>query len=114
MSSIGDDYPTHVFRAIHLPRRRRETVSDVNLTPKNVPAGEMLYDEDSNKLYAGLEDNAVVQINNGGVAGNVVVSDIGGITGASAILNIVKLSQADYDNLATKDANTLYVIDNGV
>ena len=33
-----------------------------------------------------------------------------GITGGSVINNVVKISQVNYDNLATKDANTLYLI----
>lgn len=53
---------THVFRAMHFPHRRREVVSAEDSTPTNVQPGEMLYDEDSNKLYAGLEDNSVVQV----------------------------------------------------
>ena len=33
-----------------------------------------------------------------------------GISGASAVTNCVAISQANYDALTTKDANTLYVI----
>lgn len=33
-----------------------------------------------------------------------------GITGASKVTNLVTLSQANYNSLAVKDANTLYVI----
>lgn len=40
----------------------------------------------------------------------VVASQTLGITGASAITNIVQLSQANYDAIVTPDANTLYVI----
>lgn len=39
-----------------------------------------------------------------------IATDTAGITGASKINNIVSLSQANYDALAVKDANTLYVI----
>lgn len=39
-----------------------------------------------------------------------VVSNPSGIIGASSITNIVQISQADYDALANKDANTLYII----
>lgn len=39
-----------------------------------------------------------------------VPSNPTGITGAAAITNIVSISQAAYDALATKDATTLYVI----
>jgi hypothetical protein len=41
---------------------------------------------------------------------NVVFSDITGITGASGVNNLVYMSQADYDNLATIDPNTVYFI----
>jgi hypothetical protein len=40
----------------------------------------------------------------------VPASDITGISGASAISNIVSISLANYTALATKDASTLYVI----
>jgi len=41
---------------------------------------------------------------------DTVVSDITGITGASKIDNIVKISQTDYDNLGSYDSATLYII----
>jgi hypothetical protein len=37
-------------------------------------------------------------------------SNTNGIAGASGVYNIVQMSQASYDNLSTKDPNTLYVI----
>lgn len=39
-----------------------------------------------------------------------ITSNTTGITGASGINNIVSISQANYDNIVTKDPNTLYVI----
>jgi hypothetical protein len=39
-----------------------------------------------------------------------VYSITAGITGGAVINNVVKISQVNYDNLATKDANTLYLI----
>jgi len=39
-----------------------------------------------------------------------VVSNTGNISGATSINNIVKISQTNYDNIVTKDPNTLYVI----
>jgi hypothetical protein len=100
---------THVFRALHFPHRRREVVSDVDATPINVQPGEILYDEVANKLYAGLEDTTAVEIVGGG-ANNYIESDVTGITGAVAVINIVSMTQAAYDALATKDATTLYII----
>jgi len=100
---------TRVFRALHFPRRRREIVSEINLTPINVQPGEMLYDEDENKLYAGLADNTAVEIGGGG-ANNYVESDITGLTGGTVLTNIVKITQAGYNALATKDPATVYYI----
>lgn len=44
--------------------------------------------------------------------GNYVPSNTTGITGATAVNNIVHISQADYDAIGTPDANTLYIINN--
>lgn len=41
--------------------------------------------------------------------GGIVVSDIGP-AGSVVINNVVGLTQAEYDAIATPDANTLYVI----
>lgn len=41
---------------------------------------------------------------------NIVRSVTSGITGATSISNTVKISQANYDALPTKDADTLYII----
>lgn len=103
---------TRVFRAMHFPNRRREVVSELDPTPINVQPGEMLYDEDENKLYAGLDDTTAVEIvgGSGGGPNNYIESDSTGITGAVAIANIVSMTQAAYDALATKDASTLYII----
>lgn len=102
---------TRVFRAIHFPHRRREVVSEVDPTPVNVQPGEMLYDEAANKLYAGRADTTAVEIAGGGGANNYIASNVTGIAGGVAITNIVSISQAAYDALATKNAATLYIID---
>jgi hypothetical protein len=59
----------------------------------------------------------IKQVFNNNIINDLEPSDIGavastvdGISGASVINNIVSISQANYDALATKDANTLYVI----
>ena len=56
-------------------------------------------------------------INVSSVSGNfnisssgLVKSDISGIAGASGVYNIVTISQANYDALASKDPNTIYFI----
>jgi hypothetical protein len=99
---------TRVFRSLHFPNRRREVVSEVDPTPINVQPGEMLYDVEENKLYAGLEDTTAVQV--GGADNNYVESDITGLTGGTVLTNIVKITQAGYNALATKDPATVYYI----
>lgn len=66
------DFPppvTREFRALHFPYRRREVVSESDHTPIHVQPGEMLYDEEANKLYAGLEDTNVIEVVGGGGGG---------------------------------------------
>ena len=40
----------------------------------------------------------------------MVVSDPTGVTGADAITNIMRLTQAEYDAIVTPDASTIYAI----
>ena len=40
----------------------------------------------------------------------LIRSNTNSIAGASGVYNIVQMSQVSYDNLSTKDPNTLYVI----
>jgi hypothetical protein len=98
---------------MHFPRRRRPAENDTDGAPTIVPPGELLYGSNENKLYFGNDDGSVTAITSGdegGGANNYVESDVTGITGAVAITNIVSMTQAAYDALATKDASTLYII----
>lgn len=56
--------------------------------------------------------NVSITNNNGNftIASNGLVSNPTGISGASAINNIVQISQTNYDALVTKDPNTFYII----
>ena len=54
--------------------------------------------------------NVYITTNTNGGQGIAVKSATGGVTGVSEILNIVKVSQSDYGNITTPDAETLYVI----
>ena len=54
--------------------------------------------------------NVYITTNTNGGQGIAVKSATGGVTGVSEILNIVKVSQSDYNNITTPDAETLYVI----
>jgi hypothetical protein len=76
---------TRVFRSMHFPHRRREVVSAEDPTPVNVQPGELLYDEETNKLYAGLEDTSTVEIvggTGGGGSGDYLPLSGGTMTGA--------------------------------
>jgi len=70
----------------------------------------------ANKELAVETDRPRFKIGNGTTAWNdlpyvsVVRSDIVGIAGASAIVNMVSLTSAQYTALASKDAATLYII----
>lgn len=90
--------------------RRRATVSAENTTPTNIKPGELLFDEDGAKLYAGLSNGTAIQITGSG--GVSLTSDTSGIAGATAVTNIVKISQTAYDALPVKNPTTVYIIDN--
>jgi hypothetical protein len=103
---MTDPINSRVFRVVHLPHRRRDVVSAEDNTPTNVRPGELIVDEESKKLYLGLDDNTAVDI----VSATGVTSVTDGITGATRITNCVAISQANYDALPTKDSATLYII----
>jgi hypothetical protein len=82
--------PSRVFRAIHLPHRRRDVVSEEDPTPINVQPGEMLYDVEENKLYAGLDNETAIQ-----VSAPAPVQSVAGKTGA------ISIDHRDVSNLPT-------------
>jgi hypothetical protein len=74
-------------------------------------------DDLSNVSAATPSDNDVLVFDTGtstwvaeAAAAGGIASDTTGITGASAITNIVAISQADYDNIGSPDAATLFLI----
>lgn len=80
------DIFTRVFRALHLPRRRREAVNEVDGAPVNVPPGELLYGAEENTLYVGLDDGTVAAVTGGGgsgAAGATGATGPQGLTGAA-------------------------------
>ena len=100
---------TRQFRVVHLSHRRRDAENSTDGAPTNLQPGELVYGEEENKLYMCKDDNSVVVVG-GDLPSGVVTSNTTGITGADIVTNIVKISQADYDALATKDNSTLYII----
>jgi hypothetical protein len=74
-------------------------------------------DDLSNVSAAAPSDNDVLTFDTGtgtwvaeAAAASGIASDITGITGASAITNIVAISQDDYDDIVSPDAATLFII----
>lgn len=67
-----------------------------------------------NVAISGVSNNDVLVYNSGTSLwqnnNTIVFSNPSGITGASAITNIVQISQTDYDNLPSYDPNTIYII----
>lgn len=47
-----------------------------------------------------------ISLNNTGL----ILSSTGNVSGASKVTNIVSISQSNYDNLVSKDPNTVYII----
>ena len=68
-----------------------------------------LTDVDTNTTAPQVGDTLVWDGTNW-VPGTRVKSDPTGITGASAVANIVQISQADYDNITSPDPDTVYII----
>ena len=71
-------------------------------------------EDDHDVNISGVAHNDVLVYNSGTNFwennNSVVFSDTAGIVGASGVNNLVYMSQADYDNLATTDPNTVYFI----
>lgn len=105
-----EETTARVFRSIHLPHRRRNAENAIDGAPTDVQPGELIYDYEYNRLYAGLDDETTIQIVDGSAPFPGVTSDITGISGALSITNIVAISQANYDALPTKNPTTIYVI----
>ncbi|AGO47586.1 structural protein [Cellulophaga phage phi17:2_18] len=83
-------------------------VSSDNTHPAD-PIGNKLWAD----LFVEMLTNSGGTVSTGGsseVPDGVIVSDSTGITGATAINNIVSISQEDYDNLTEYDATTIYYI----
>jgi hypothetical protein len=71
-------------------------------TGDNLRVGGDKINDNFDEIYAKFGDGSTLN--------KAVVSDNAGITGADKITNIVSLTQAEYNALATKNATTLYVI----
>jgi hypothetical protein len=96
---------TRVFRALHFPHRRREVVSAEDPTPTNVQPGEMLYDDENNKLYAGQTDRTAIEVSGGdGGGGNPFDQDLNttnNVTFVDTQINGNLRFKADFDNSDT-------------
>lgn len=78
---MPDEEITRIFRSIHMPHRRRDAANDVDGAPQNVQPGELIYDYEQNKLYAGQDDRSAIEIAGGG--GGTGATGPQGLTGAT-------------------------------
>ncbi len=96
---------------------RTLTVPDKNITIADDADIPSTLNDLSNVSAATPSDNDVLAFDTAtgnwvaeAAAAGGIASDTTGITGASAITNIVAISQADYDDIASPDAATLFII----
>lgn len=82
-------------------RTKRSSVAGEAPTPGALRPGETAINAADSRLFIGGLSGEVTP---------VVSSSTTGTAGATAILNIVTLSQTDYTNLTPKVATTLYVV----
>ena len=111
-SGSASDLSTGTLASARLPAATTSTLGAVSVgTGLSVTAGAVSANVQSVAGKTGAVTLALTDISG---ADNIVFSKISGITGATAIANIVTLSQAQYDALLTPDATTLYVIKDAV
>lgn len=89
-------------------------------TSEKVVDGSTFYCSDTSKLYVYCKDNWYERLPLGGGGSITVVQTTGqsttdvmsqkAVTDALGGLILLPISQSDYDQLSTKDPNTLYVI----
>jgi hypothetical protein len=84
---------------------KRGTATSLQIVNPVLAAGEPCYETDTGKFKIG---DGVTAWND--LAYRSVSSNATGVVGAIPVSNIVIISQADYDNIAVKDPNTIYFV----
>lgn len=97
---------------------KRGLAADIYIQDPVLEEGEICIETDTGRAKFGDGATSWIQlpymfyntteINN--FLSSSVVSNTNGIVGASGIYNIVAISQTNYNNIPTKDPNTLYFI----
>jgi hypothetical protein len=90
------------YTTLFLRRGDHETL---HYSTEVLASGEPAVSIDSGVLKVGNGTDTWASLPSVGVPSNPVA-----ISGASGILNMVQISQTDYDNIASPDPNTLYFI----
>lgn len=86
--------------------RGAKSALDTALATGDLYEGELCYASDENVLYI-VKSSALTGLGKAdGIASNAATGGAGSVV----VQNVVAISQADYDTLATADANTLYMI----
>lgn len=93
------------------PQIRSKTAAQWSAENPYLDRGDLGIESDTGKEKYGVGDRWSATSYSPAVDNtNVVKSDTTGITGADQILNIVSLTQAEYNAIASPSATTLYVI----
>ena len=79
------------------------------LSADDLGSDQIFFWDDSAGRATGLTVGSGLEISGTTIAADIK-SDPTGVTGADAIANIISLTQAEYDAIATPDAATLYII----
>jgi hypothetical protein len=85
------------------------TFSSGTLSADDLGSDKIFFWDDSAGRAQGLEIGTGLSITGTTIAADIK-SNPTGVTGADAISNIISLTQAEYDAIATPDAATLYII----
>lgn len=84
-------------------------IASGTLSADDLGSDKIYFWDDSAGRAQGLEIGTGLSITGTTIAADIK-SNPAGVTGADAISNIISLTQAEYDAIATPDAATLYII----
>jgi hypothetical protein len=122
-TAAAEDVGTGAGNVVQLDNAAKlPAVDGSQLTNLPAPAAtDLTYDAATRKVESSTGTDAEIPLVSTSTAGlmdatdkvklNIaVVSDVTGVTGADAVVNIISLTQAEYDAIVAPDAATLYVI----
>jgi hypothetical protein len=121
-TAAAEDVGTGAGNVVQLDNAAKlPAVDGSQLTNLPAPGTDLTYDAATRKVESSTGTDAEIPLVSTSSAGLIdatdkvklniaVVSDVTGVTGADAVVNIISLTQAEYDAIVAPDAATLYVI----